>query len=294
MTAPLRSLLFIPGDSEKKLAKGDDTGADALILDLEDSVAAARRPAARDLVAAYLAARPSASRISKLWVRINPLDTNDAQADLSAIVAGAPDGVMLPKIDGPQDVSRLAQMFDQAEAQAGLSPGSIAILPVATETPAATLQLNQFANAKLPRLLGLTWGAEDLSAALGASGNRDTDGQWAFTYRLARSMTLLAAHACGVQAIETLHADFRDEGGLRASSRAARAEGFTGRLAIHPAQVAAINECFTPSAAEIEHAQRIVDLFAANPGAGALSLDGKMLDAPHLKQAERVLAQGVR
>ncbi|MEQ1619098.1 MAG: CoA ester lyase [Terricaulis sp.] len=291
MNAPLRSLLFIPGDSDKKLAKGDDTGADALILDLEDSVAAARRPAARVLVAEYLAARPRESRTSRLWVRINPLDTSDAQADLSAIVAGAPDGVVLPKIDGPQDVLRLAQMLDQAEAQAGLAPGSIAILPVATETPAATLQLNQFANSKLPRLLGLTWGAEDLSAALRASGNRDSDGQWAFTYRMARSMTLLAAHACGVHAIETLHADFRDQEGLRASSRAARAEGFTGRLAIHPAQVAAINECFTPSAAEIEHAQRIVDLFAANPGAGALSLDGKMLDAPHLKQAERILAQ---
>lgn len=291
MNAPLRSLLFIPGDSEKKLAKGDEIGADALILDLEDSVAAARRPAARDLVAAYLAARPRASRTSKLWVRINPLDTSDAQVDLAAVVAGAPDGVVLPKIDGPQDVLRLAQMLDRAEAQTGLAPGLIAILPVATETPAATLQLSHFSNAKLPRLLGLTWGAEDLSAALCASGNRDSDGQWAFTYRMARSLTLLAAYASGVQAIETLHADFRDEEGLRTSSRAARAEGFTGRLAIHPAQVAVINECFTPSAAEIEYAQRIVDLFAANPGAGALSLDGKMLDAPHLKQAERILAQ---
>lgn len=288
---PLRSMLFIPGDSEKKLGKADDAGADAIILDLEDAVARERKPAARDLVVAHLAARPPATRKSKLWVRINPLETKEALADLSAIVAAAPDGVMQPKTNGPEDVLRLSHYLDALEAQAGLEPGSIQIVPVATETALAPLRLGEFSSAQLARLKGLTWGAEDLAAAIGASTNRDADGGWAFTFRMARSMTLLAAQACGVQAIETLYVDFRDEEGLRASSRAARAEGFSGRLAIHPGQVAAINECFMPSPEEVENARRLLELFAANPGAGTLSLDGKMVDIPHLKQAERILAQ---
>lgn len=288
---PLRSMLFIPGDSEKKLGKADDAGADALILDIEDAVAPARKPAARELIAAHLAARPRAARKSQLWVRINPLGARDALIDLAAIVASEPDGVVQPKTNGPEDVLRLSHYLDALEAQAGIAAGSIQIMPVATETAIAPFRLGDFAGAGLSRLMGLTWGAEDLAAAVGASTNRDADGGWASTYRMVRSMTLLAAHASGVQAIETLHVDFRDEEGLRASSRAARAEGFSGRLAIHPAQVAAINECFRPSSVEIEHARRLVDLFAANPGVGALSLDGRMVDIPHLKQAERVLAQ---
>jgi citrate lyase subunit beta/citryl-CoA lyase len=294
MIAPLRSLLFVPADSERKLAKADGSGADALILDIEDSVAPENKPRARGLVAEFLMARPAGNRPSALWVRINPIDTALALADLAAVVKAAPDGLMLPKSGGPADVQRLSYYLDALEAQAGLSPGLIRILPVATETPLSPFRLGDYAGAGLSRLLGLTWGAEDLSAALGASTNLDQSGQWAFTYRMVRSATLLGAHAAGVQAIETLHADFRDDSGLRASCRAARAEGFTGRLAIHPAQVAAINESFLPSPEEIVHAGRVVDAFAANPGAGVVGLDGKMLDMPHLKQARAVLAQAAR
>lgn len=291
MAANLRSLLFIPGDSEKKLGKADGSGADALILDLEDSVSPANKPLARQLVPAFLEARPREKRRSQLWVRINPLDTDLALQDLAAIVATAPDGLMLPKANGPEDVAKLSHYLDALEVQGGVAKGSIKILPVASETAIAPFRLGDYATAKLDRLLGITWGAEDLSAALGASTNLDASGQWALTYKIVRSLSLLAAHAAKVQAIDTLFVDFKDEAGLRASCRAARAEGFTGRIAIHPAQVAAINESFMPSAEEIEHAQRVLAAFEAAPGAGTVGLDGKMLDIPHLKQAQGVLAQ---
>lgn len=291
MTPPLRSLLFIPGDSDRKLAKADSTGADALILDLEDAVAPENKPRARALVPQFLAARPPGARPSQLWVRINPLDTEFALADLAAVVRAAPDGIMLPKANGPEDVQRLSYYLDALEAQAELPAGLIRILPVATETACAPFRLGAYATAHLPRLIGLTWGAEDLAAALGASTNLDASGQWSFTYRMVRAQMLLAAHAAGIQAIDTLHIDFRDDAGLRAASRAARAEGFTGRIAIHPAQVAAINESFAPSAEDIAHAERVVAAFAASPGTGTVGLDGKMLDIPHLKQARQVLAQ---
>ena len=287
---PLRSWLFIPGDSEKKLGKVDACGADAVILDLEDSVAAANKPAGRALVAAFVGARPRGARPGQLWVRINPFDSGLTLDDLVAVVGAAPDGIMLPKCDGPNDIHRLSHYLDALEAQAGVAPGSIKIVPVATETAAAPFTLGAYAGAGLDRLLGLTWGAEDLSAALGASSNLDLAGGWALTYRLVRSLTLLGAKAAGVQAIDTLYVDFRDEAGLRESSRAARAEGFTGRLAIHPAQVAAINASFMPSPEEIAHAQRIVAAFAAAPGVGTVGLDGRMVDLPHLKQAEGLLA----
>lgn len=287
----LRSWLFIPGDSERKLDKADGAGADALILDLEDSVAPDNKPRARELVTAFLRARPRAHRASQLWVRINPLDSGLALADLAAVVVASPDGVMLPKADGPDEVRRLSHYLDALEAQQGLEPGSIRIVPVATETAIAPFRLGEYATAGLSRLMGLTWGAEDLSAALGASTNLTADGQWAHAYQLARSLTLLAARATGVQAIDTLYVNFRDEPGLRASSRASRAEGFTGRLAIHPAQVAAINECYRPSREEIEHAKRVVAAFDAAPGAGTVGLDGRMIDIPHLKQARAVLEQ---
>lgn len=287
---PLRSWLFIPGDSEKKLGKVDACGADAVILDLEDSVAAANKPAGRALVAAFVGERPRGARPGQLWVRINPFDSGLALDDLVAVVGAAPDGIMLPKCDGPDDIRRLSHYLDALEAQAGVAPGSIKIVPVATETAAAPFTLGAYAGAGLDRLLGLTWGAEDLSAALGASSNLDPAGGWALTYRLVRSLTLLGAKAAGVQAIDTLYVDFRDEAGLRESSRAARAEGFTGRLAIHPAQVAAINASFMPSSEEIAHAQRIVAAFAAAPGVGTVGLDGRMVDLPHLKQAEGLLA----
>jgi len=283
-------MLFVPGDSPRKLGKADGAMADALILDLEDSVAPENKPQARDMVLAFMAERPRGARASQLWVRVNPLDSIYALADLAAVVAAAPDGVMLPKADGPQDVRRLSYYLDALEAQAGVEAGSIGVLPVATETARAPFRLGDYADAGLSRLRGLTWGAEDLSAAVGASTNLDDSGAWALTYRMARSLTLLAAHAAGVQAIETLQVDYADEVGLRASCRRARAEGFSGRIAIHPAQVAPINESFTPSEAELEHARRVVAAFDASPGAGVAGLDGKMLDRPHLLQARAVLA----
>jgi citrate lyase subunit beta / citryl-CoA lyase len=287
---PLRSMLFIPGDSAKKLGKVDDCGADAVILDLEDSVSPENKPLARQLVPAFMKERPPGKRATQLWVRVNPFDTGLTLADLAAVVPGVPDGIMQPKTDTPEDVRRLSYYLDALEAAHGIAPGSIKILPVATETAVAPFHLGAFASAGLDRLLGITWGAEDLAAAIGASTNMDGTGEWAFTYKMARSLALLAAHASGVQAIDTLYVDFKDDAGLRTSCRAARAEGFTGRIAIHPAQVAGINESFMPSADEIAHAQRVLAAFAANPGAGTVGLDGKMIDIPHQKQAEKVLA----
>ncbi len=288
---PLRSMLFIPGDSEKKLGKVDGCGADAVILDLEDSVAPANKKAARSLVASFIQDRPRGKRTTQLWVRVNPLDCGLTLDDLAAIVSVAPDGIVQPKTDTPQDVLQMSHYLDALEAAAGVEAGSIKIIPVATETAAAPFHLGEFATAGLDRLAGLTWGAEDLSAAVGASTNLDTNGEWAFTYKMARSLCLLAAHASGVPAIDTLYVDFRDDEGLRASCRAARAEGFTGRLAIHPGQVAGINESFMPSPEDIAHAQRVIAAFADNPGAGTVGLNGKMIDIPHQKAAERILAQ---
>lgn len=289
MTA-LRSFLFIPGDSDKKLGKVDDCGADAVILDLEDAVAPANKAAAREKVTALLKARPRVGRQVQLWVRINPLDTPMALDDLAAVVAGAPDGLMLPKANGPEDVRTLSHHLDALETAFGVTRGSIRILPVATETAIAPFRLGDYASAGLERLAGLTWGAEDLATAVTASTNLGRDGQWALTFRLVRSLTLLAAHAAGVQAIDTLYVDFRDEEGLIASSRAARAEGFSGRIAIHPAQVAGINAAFTPSEEEVAHARRVVVAFTEAGDVGAVGLDGRMLDIPHLKQARQVLA----
>lgn len=286
---PLRSWLFVPGDSERKLAKAATAGADALILDLEDSVAPAQKAAARQSVAALLRRQTDRST-SRLWVRINALDTAEVLADLAAIVGGRPDGIMLPKADGPQDVARLGHYLDALEAREGLPVGTVRILPVATETARAPFALGDYAKAALPRLHGLTWGAEDLSAALGASTKKDESGDWALTYRLVRSLCLMAARAAGVAPIETLHADFRDAAGLGARAVAARREGFTGMMAIHPDQVATINGCFLPSADEVAFARRVVAAFDAAPGVGTVGLDGKMVDIPHLTQAQQVLA----
>lgn len=286
----LRSLLFIPGDSEKKLSKGDASPADALILDIEDAVALDRKPVARGLVREYLDARSPGTRKQQIWVRVNPLDSGFALDDLQAVVGGKPDGIMLPKAVSPDDVQRLSHYLDAFESAHGLDAGSIRILPLTTETANASFHLGEYAKFESPRLVGLSWGAEDLSAALGASTNRDASGEWSFTYKVARSLMLMAAHSAGVQAIETLYADFRDEEGLLRSSREARAEGFVGRLAIHPAQVEVINEGFSPSTDEIEFARRVVAAFEADPELGVVGLDGKMLDIPHLKSAQRTLA----
>nr|WP_087573251.1 CoA ester lyase [Sphingomonas sp. CDS-1] len=290
MTLPIRSFLFIPGDSEKKLGKVDGVAADAFIFDLEDAVATARKPVARQMVPTFIKERPRDQRKSQLWVRVNPLDTPWTLEDLAAIVPAAPDGIMLPKVNGPQDVAQVSHYLDALEVAHGVEPGSIKILPVATETAVAPFRLGDYAGAGLDRLYGLTWGAEDLSSAIGASGNTDATGEWTHTYKMVRSLCLLGAHAAGGEAVDTLYVDFRDPEGLRASCKAARAEGFSGRVAIHPAQVDVINESFSPSPEEVDFARRVVELFAANPDSGTLGLDGKMLDIPHLKQAQKTLA----
>jgi citrate lyase subunit beta / citryl-CoA lyase len=278
----LRSLLFVPADSEKKLAKARSSPADALILDLEDSVAAERRPAARMLVKEFLKdAHPQS-----IWVRINPLGSEDFIRDVEAVTASAPAGFVVPKPDGPEALNVIDAHLITRETQAGLAHGSIRLLPVATETPIAAMSLQDY-RSKPPRLAAMTWGAEDLSAALGAAGNRGEDGEFLFTYRVVRSLCLIAAKAADVPAIETLHADFRDTAGLNRAARAAQREGFSGMLAIHPDQVAPINAAFTPSDADVEHAKKVVEAFGF--GAGVASLDGKMLDQPHLKQARHVL-----
>jgi citrate lyase subunit beta/citryl-CoA lyase len=287
----LRSMLFVPADSERKLAKGEASAADALILDLEDAVAESRKPIAREMATAFIAARfARAAHIGpRLYVRINPLDTAFAMSDLAAVVVPGLAGVMLPKIRGAADIERLSHGLDVLEARAGIAPGSVRIVPVATETAEAMLSMQTYVGARLPRLAAVTWGAEDLSTAIGAVANRDEDGQYSPLYQLAGSLCLAAAAATGVPAIDTIHADFKDAAGLAATSRAARRRGFRGRMAIHPDQVAVINETFTPSEAELAHARRIVEAFAANPDAGTLNLDGTMIDKPHLTQARRTL-----
>ncbi|MEE4162383.1 MAG: CoA ester lyase [Woeseiaceae bacterium] len=278
-----RSFLFVPADSEKKLAKALDIPADALILDLEDAVDPAMRPRARELAREFLEAS------TDTWVRINPLDSDDAPADLEAVVPGRPAGIMLPKPPSADAAVRLAAMLDRLEDQHGIRHGSTRILPLVTEHPRALFTLDSYIGSTT-RLAGLSWGAEDLAAAVGASTNRDADGRWLPTFELARSLCLVAAAAAHVPAYDTVYTDFRNEPGLREYAANARRDGFAGMLAIHPAQVAVINEAFTPDAAEINRARRIVELFAANPEAGALSLNGQMIDRPHLVQAERLLA----
>jgi len=282
-----RSWLFAPGDQPAKMEKASKSGAGAVILDLEDSVAETAKPHARATTAEFLAARGDGG--PDLWVRINPLSTAHAAADLTAVVAARPDGIVLPKPDAPADAIALAHDLDRLEAEAGLPRGSIRILPIATETPAALFSIGGY-GAVGARLAALTWGAEDLPAAIGAEINRHPDGQYTDLCKLARSLCLAGAGAAGVAAIETVYPAFKDVDGLRAYASAGRREGFTGMMAIHPAQVEVIEAVFRPTADEIERARTIVALFADNPGAGVVALDGKMLDKPHLKQAERLLA----
>ena len=281
-------MLFVPADSEKKLAKSLGSPADVLILDLEDSVAEGRKAAARGTAAAFIAANAQQLE-SRLYVRINPLDSGLAMGDLAAVVVAGLAGIMLPKTRSAADIVHLGHCLDALEARAGIAPGSVQIVPVATETPEAILNMQSFAGP-IARLAGVTWGAEDLSAAIGAVSNRDEDGSYSPLYALANSLCLAAAAAAGVPAIDTLHSDFRDSAGLAAACRASRRRGFRGRIAIHPDQVAIINEAYSPSVAELTHARRIVDAFAAQPEAGTLSLDGVMIDKPHLTQALRTLA----
>jgi citrate lyase subunit beta/citryl-CoA lyase len=284
----MRSLLFVPGDSEKKLVKAESIPADVLILDLEDSVSPQNKQAARGRVVEFLSGRNAGER-KQVWVRINSLDHAEAGADLAAIIPAKPDGVVLPKPRSPEDLEILSRRIGNYEAEHELEVGSIRILPVATETPQALFSLGDYRQCG-SRLAGLTWGAEDLSAAVGATSNRDELGNWTPPYQLVRSLCLFAAHAARVAAIDTLYADFRDREGLERSCAEARRDGFSGKLAIHPDQVEVINQAFTPSAEEIGRARRIVALFEADPGAGTLALDGAMLDLPHLAQAKKILS----
>lgn len=282
----IRSACFIPGDSEKKLAKFGQIPADIIILDLEDSVMPERRTTARELVADVLKNGPETTALR--CVRINPIDTSDSLKDLASIMPAAPDLILLPKIRSVDDIDRLAHYLDALEAREGLPPMSTKIVSVITETAEI-----MFAHAGLlqasERLVAVTWGAEDLSAALGASSNRKDDGDLGFSYQMARSQCLMIAKAIDVQAIDTLHVDFHDVEGLEDSCRQARRDGFTGKVAIHPKQVDTINKAFTPSMNEVEFAKRVIAIFDANPGVGTVQLDGKMLDMPHLKQARGVL-----
>lgn len=284
----LRSLLFVPADSERKIARAADARADAIILDLEDSVAAGRKAYARDALRAYLDAR-AADAPSSIVVRINPLGSAYALDDLRAAVHPGVAAIMLPKSEGRQDIDRCASMLDVAESAIGMRRGQIAILPVVTETAQAVLRLPELAGP-MQRLLGMTWGGEDLATVLGATTNRKPDGSWDDCFRLARALTLLSASACGVPAIDTLHADYRDLDGLTTACIEARRAGFSGKIAIHPDQVAVINSAMTPGTAEIEQARLIVRAFDAEPNAGAVGIDGKMLDQPHLLQARKLLA----
>src|SRR5580692_8656136 len=280
----IRSFLFVPADSERKLARGLESGADALILDLEDSVAAANRPIARRQAREFLDAH-GPDRIAR-YVRVNPLNSGLALDDLAATVAGRPDGILLPKCV-PEDVRTLDHYLAAFEAAAGSAIVATRIVAIATETPAAVFALGNYAGVS-ERLEAITWGAEDLSACIGGS-NRTLDGAYDGPYLLARSLCRLAAAAAGVAALDTIYTDFRDPEGLKAECAAARRSGFTGKMAIHPAQLATINEAFSTSAAEREWAERVVAAFAANPDAGTLALDGKMIDKPHLVLARRLL-----
>jgi len=281
-----RSWLFAPGDSERKMEKATASNADIAIFDLEDAVAEAEKPKARTLVANFLKA--NAKHRARLWVRINPIQGPHALADLAAVMPGAPAGIMFPKPRGRADAELLDHYLTAFEAAYGLEVGSTKVMLLATEEPSSMLAIGSYAG--LPRVVAMSWGAEDLATALGASDNRGDYGGYDFTYELARSLCLVGSAAAGIAAIETIHGDFKDEAGLRKRATAMRRAGWRGMLAIHPAQVDVINECFSPSADEIAHAQEIVDVFAANPGVGTIGHKGAMLDRPHLARAQALLA----
>ncbi|GAU84138.1 CoA ester lyase [Bosea sp. BIWAKO-01] len=286
----MRSLLFVPGDSPKKLQKGLESGADALILDLEDSVALDGKAQARTISLDFLKVARQQAKRPLLIVRINALTTGLSDADLDMIMPGAPDAIMLPKSEGGTDVSHLAARIAVREAECELPDGATRIIPIATETGKGIFGLGSYAGAT-HRLAALTWGAEDLSADLGAESNRLSDGSYTDPYRLARSLTLFAAASSQVDAIDTVFTNFRDADGFRAECIAARRDGFTGKMAIHPAQVPVINEVFAPAPEDVAKADAIIALFAANPGMGVIGLNGEMLDRPHLVRAQRLKAR---
>jgi citrate lyase subunit beta / citryl-CoA lyase len=285
-----RSLLFVPASDERKLGKALGSEADLLILDLEDSVAPDAKPAARDNARAFLSDHSGKAERPALYIRVNAYDTGLTADDLAVVLAARPDGIMLPKATSGADTARLSADLDRLESASGLPAGQTGIIVIATETPAALLQLHSFCGST-PRLKGMTWGAEDLSTAIGASANRDAAGAFTSPFLLARNLCLFAAYAAGVQAIDGIQADFRDVAALEREAREAARDGFTGKLAIHPAQIPAINAAFTPSDAEIAEARAVIEAFAAQGDAGVIAIGGRMFDKPHLEKARRVLAR---
>jgi citrate lyase subunit beta/citryl-CoA lyase len=290
-TFAARSWLFAPGDSDRKMTKAAASPADIVVIDLEDAVTEDAKPGARAMASAFLAAQAKPDR-ARLWVRINPLDGPHALADLAAVIPAQAGGIMLPKSRGSADVERLDHYLSALEVSAGIEQGSIKVIALVTENAGSMFTTGTYAGA--PRLVAMSWGAEDLADAVGASENRNPDGSYAFTYELARSLCLLGAAAAGVAAIETIHGDFRDLDGLRTRAQQVRRDGYRGMLAIHPAQVDVINAAFAPTGEELAAAQEIVDLFAANPGAGTVGYRGAMLDRPHLSRAQALLASAGR
>lgn len=286
----MRSLLFVPADSPRKLEKASSCGADALILDLEDSVAPTAKEAARRSAADYLKRAPRGAGAPLLVVRVNALDTGFTDADLDAVAPFRPDAVMLPKACGGADVQHLAVKLAVREAEHGLPDGAIRILPIVTEVAHALFQLGTYRGSS-QRLCALTWGAEDLATDIGAQTNRLDDSRYTPPFMVARNLTLFAAASAGVDAIDTIFANFRDSAGFARECREARRDGFTGKMAIHPDQVAAINETFAPSPQEIEAARQIVEAFDGQPDAGVIAIGGAMIDRPHLVKAQRLLGR---
>lgn len=286
----MRSFLFVPADSEKKLSRGLGTNADALILDLEDSVVADRKPQARTIAHGFLSEQIAKPKRPYLIVRVNARDSGLTEADLDAVMPARPDAIMLPKAEGGVDVDYLDRQLALRERAHQTVAGHTRILVVATETAKAIFQLGSYAGGSA-RLSGLTWGAEDLAADIGAESKHDASGRYIEPFRLARSLCLFGAVAAGVQPIDSVYPPFQDVEGLRRECEEARRDGFTGKMAIHPAQIDTINEVFTPSAAAVAEARAVIAAFAANPTAGAVSLNGRMLDMPHLKLAQRLLAR---
>jgi citrate lyase subunit beta/citryl-CoA lyase len=286
----MRSLLFVPGDSARKLEKGMSSAADALIIDLEDSVALSAKPEARQVTASFLREAAPLERRPRLFVRVNGLTTGLTDADLDGVMVAAPDGIVLPKAVGGQDVSHLGAKLAVREAEFGLEDGRTRIMAIATENARGVFALGTFAGAS-HRLVALTWGGEDLSADVGAEGNRNERGDYTDPYRLARALTLFGATAAEVDAVDSVYTNFRDLEGLAAECRDARRDGFVAKMAIHPAQVPVINEAFTPSEEALARARAVIEAFARNPGAGVVGIEGEMLDRPHLTRAERLISR---
>ena len=288
MNQKMRSWLFAPGDSARKMEKAIASEADRVILDLEDAVAESAKDDARKLIRETLETQDEDARM-RIFVRINPLDGPHALTDLAAVMPGRPGGIILPKVYGRQDAETVHLYLEALEAANGIEIGTTRMLVLITETAESMFHCGDFKG--VPRLIGLTWGSEDLADALGASGNREADGRYTFTYEMARSFCLLGASTAGVAGIETIDAEFRDLDVVRRRAERVRRDGFRGMLAIHPAQVPVINEAFTPSAEDIAEAREIVALFAANPQAGTIGHKGKMLDRPHLSRAQYLIGQ---